>query len=140
MALTNEELEEVLKQRYGTLIPESGLPIDAGEASIPAYVSNQLRGAEAFADIFGVDREPIQQQQQIQEQQLSRYQPEIASLFEAQNIGEGVEWWKDQAILNSLNQVVPMLGYTSANLLKMMPSPIAKGPGNLLMGTTFASQ
>ena len=140
MALTNEELEEVLKQRYGTLIPESGLPIDAGEASIPAYVSNQLRGAEAFADIFGVDREAIQQQQQVQEQQLSRYQPEISSLFEAQNIGEGVEWWKDQAILNSLNQVVPMLGYTTANLLKIMPHPIAKGAGNFLMGTTAVSQ
>ena len=135
MALTEEELERIRQQR-GT----DQASITAGQAAVPAYLTNQLTGAQAVGEVFGADTAPVEQQLQQQQQILSGYQPKLQSLFDAKNVGEGVEWWKDQAMLNSMNQIVPMLGYVTAGILNTVPHPVAKVLGKIVFGTTFGTQ
>ena len=135
MAWIDDELEKLQAQSSGGFGSTN-----AGEYAAPAYLSNQFRGAEAISDIFGFDSSTLKELQLEQEDKLSTYRPRVESLFKAENFGEGVDWWKDQATLNSLNQIVPILGYTTAGILQAFPNPVAKVLGKFMAGTTFASQ
>ena len=135
MALTEEELERIRLERGSG----NGF-ITAGQAAIPAYLSNQLRGAEAVGDIVGADTSTVQSQLQQQQETLADYRPQIASLFDAKNLAEGVDWWQDQAMLNSMNQIVPMLGYTAGAILQAVPNPVAKVLGKTITAGTFGTQ
>ena len=135
MALTEEELERIRQERGSS----QGF-VTAGQAAVPAYLSNQLRGAQAAGEIIGADTTPVQEQLAQQEQTLAGYQPKIASVFEARNLSEGIDWWKDQATLNSMNQIVPMLGYVSGAVLSAIPNPVAKVLGKAITGATFGTQ
>jgi len=112
----------------------------AGDVALPAYFSNQLKAGVALGDIFNFDSQTLKEEQEKQENFLSQYEPKVKSLFQANNIQEGVEWWKDQAILNSMNQIVPMLGYTTASILGAVPNPVAQVASKLITTATFASQ
>lgn len=114
--------------------------LTAGEVAVPAYLANQFGGAEAIADVFGFDSSGIKQLQEEQESILANYQPRVQSLFQAQNLGEGIDWWTDQATVNSMNQILPMAGYVSAGILRNLPYAPAKILGNFMLGGTFATQ
>jgi hypothetical protein len=114
--------------------------ISASEAALPAYLANQFRGIEAGTDLLGFDSSTVKGYQQQQEDILANYRPRVESLFQAKNVGEGFEWWKDQATLNSMNQILPMIGYVSSGILKAIPSPYTKLAGNLVFTGTFATQ
>jgi len=135
MALTEEELERIRLSRGS-----SQTQITAGQASPHAYALNQLKGGVAVGEIFGADTTKLEQYRGQQQEALDQYQPRIASLFDANNVGEGIEWWKDQALLNSMNQIVPMLGYVSGAVLQAIPNPVAKVLGKSITGLTFGSQ
>jgi len=135
MPLTEEELEQIRLNR-GT----SQTQISAGQAAPHAYALNQLQGAQAIGEVFGADTTELEKHRQQQQQILSGYQPRIRNLFDAKNVGEGVEWWKDQAMLNSMNQIVPMLGYTTGAILQALPHPVAKILGKTISAGTFGTQ
>ena len=134
MIKTIYDLEEEDRQ---VTLPGS---ISASEAALPAYLANQFRGAEAGIDLLGFDSSIIKEYQKQQEGTLAQYRPRVESLFAAKNIGEGVEWWKDQATVNSLNQILPMAGYVTSGILRAIPHPVTQTLGTLLLGTTFATQ
>jgi hypothetical protein len=135
MALTEEELEQIRLSR-GT----SETQLSAGQAAPHAYAVNQLTGAQALGEIGGFDTTNLEQYRKQQEQALLGYQPKIRSLFEAKNISEGMDWWSDQAMLNSMNQIVPMLGYVTGGILQAIPNPVAKFFGKAITGATFGTQ
>ena len=134
MVTTIYDLEEEDRQ---VTLPGS---ISASEAALPAYLANQFRGIEAGTDLLGFDSSTVRGYQQQQEDILANYRPRVESLFQAKNVGEGFEWWKDQATLNSMNQILPMIGYVSSGILKAIPTPYTKLAGNLLFTGTFATQ
>ena len=138
MSWIDEELEK-LNNQYSSDFDTVGSS-SAGDYALPAYLTNQLTGAEAISDVFGFDSSTLRELQEEQEQELSTYRPRVEGLFQAKNFSEGVDWWTDQATLNSLNQIVPVLGYTTAGILQAFPNPIAKGLGKIIGTTTFASQ
>jgi len=135
MALTEEELEQIRLSR-GT----SQTQLSAGQAAPHAYALNQLIGAQAIGEVGGFDTTNLEQYRKQQEQKLSDYQPKIRNLFEAKNISEGIDWWSDQAMLNSMNQIVPMLGYVTGGILQAIPNPVAKFFGKAITGATFGTQ
>jgi hypothetical protein len=137
MTFTEEE-EEL--SRFRKSVGTSSASITAGQAAPHAYALNQLQGAQALGEIGGFDTTTLDQYRAQQEQALSHYQPRLQSLFDAKNLDEGVEWWKDQAMLNSMNQIVPMLGYVAGGILQAVPYVPAKILGKIITGTTFATQ
>ena len=138
MALSPEELESLRQQRLLEEVQAGN--ITAGEAALPSYLDLQLTGAQAVGEIVGLDTSAIEQEQKKQQDILSGYNPRIRSLFEARDVGEATEWWSDQAMLNSMNQIVPMIGYVSGAILQAMPHPVAKVLGKVITSATFGTQ
>ena len=114
--------------------------ISASEAALPAYLTNQLSGAQALGEVAGFDTTVVEDKLQQQQQILTDYRPQISSVFEARNLEEGIDWWSDQASLNSMNHIVPMLGYVSGAILQAIPNPVAKVLGKFVTAGTFSTQ
>jgi len=115
-----------------------GVNLSAEEAAVPAYLSSQAEGVEAAGDIFGVSTPGVTAFKEGQEEALSGFETQYpGGLFES---GDPVGWWKETATLNSLNQIVPYLGYTAGAILQAVPNPVAKLLGKAINTGTFASQ
>ena len=110
--------------------------IGAGQAAIPMYGAMQTKGIGAAGDIFGLDTAPIDLFNEQFEEQLAGFQPKYPErLLETE---KPFQWWKEKAALNSLNTVVPMMGYAVGSTLMRVPHPIAVGLGAAINMGTFA--
>jgi len=104
--------------------------LSAGKAALPQWKQMQAEGAQNFGDIFGLDSESLDAFAERQRQVMTGYKPKHPErLLESK---EPFEWWKEKATLNSMNTVIPMLGFAVGNVMKAIPHPIAK-----LLGTTI---
>jgi len=103
--------------------------LSAGQAAVPMYGSMQAKGASALGDIFGIETAPIDLFSEQLEEQLAGFQPKYPErLLETK---EPVNWWKEKAALNSLNTVVPMLGYAVGSTIQRM------GPYGFVIGSAI---
>lgn len=111
--------------------------IGAGQAAVPMYGSMQTKGLSAMGDIFGIDTAPIDLFSEQFEEQLTGFQPKYPErLLETK---KPVEWWKEKAALNSMNTIVPMLGYAVGSTLQAVPHPVAKLLGTVINWGTYAA-
>jgi len=128
--LSPEEKDEVLKGfGYSN--------INAMQAAVPSYLSLQATGAEAAGDILGFDTTDVEKFKERQEKALEGFQYQEPGRLK--DTDRPFEWWKERAALNSMNTVVPMLGFAVGGVLKAIPHPIAKALGTAVNYGTFAS-
>ena len=110
--------------------------LSAGQAAVPMYGSMQAKGAAALGDIFGIETAPVDLFSEQLEEQLAGFQPKYPErLLETK---EPVNWWKEKAALNSMNTIVPMLGYAVGSTLQAIPHPVAKILGTGVKWGTYA--
>ena len=104
--------------------------LNARRAALPQWKQMQAEGAQNFGDIFGLDSESLDAFAERQRKVMTGYKPKYPErLLKSE---EPFEWWKEKATLNSMNTVIPMLGFAVGNVMKAIPNPIAK-----LLGTTI---
>ena len=129
-----EELQRIMAEVDGS----AGGSVSAGQAAMPSYLSSQAEGASAVGDIFNVDTPGVDQFGAEQQAKASQFQSQYPEgLFKTDN---KLGWWQEKATLNSMNQIVPMLGYAAGAVLQAVPNPVAKVLGKTITGATFASQ
>lgn len=129
---TDEELDRII--RSGSI---GALSIGALKASVPQYGSMQAQGLSTGADILGIDSSPIKAFQKRQEKLLRGFKPRHPErLLQSE---QPFEWWKEKAALNSMNTIVPMLGFAVGSILQAVPHPVAKLLGTAVNYATFAS-
>jgi len=118
---------------------ETGIPnLSAQEAAPSLYLKSQAEGIEAAGDIFGVTTPQVSEFKAGQEERLKGFQSKFPEgLFETE---QPVEWWKEKAILNSMNQIVPYAGYTASAILGAIPTPATQVASKIVGGLTFLSQ
>jgi len=110
--------------------------LSASEAAGPLYLGMQGEGAGAIGDIFGVDTPGIDAFAQEQEQKLSGFESKYPErLLESES---PVSWWAEKAALNSMNTIVPMMGFAIGSTLKLVPHPVAKILGSAIHMGTYA--
>ena len=128
MALNWQKLEE-----------ETGVPVISAEQAAPSmYAAAQAEGLEAAGDIFGITTPDVTTFKEEQQQRLRGFQTQYPEgLFKTD---DPVGWWKEQATLNSMNQIVPYLGYTASAILNAVPHPTAKLLSKVIGTGTFATQ
>ena len=110
--------------------------IGAGQAATPMYLGMQGEGAGAIGDILGLDTPGIDAFAQEQEQKLSGFESKYPErLLESES---PVSWWAEKAALNSMNTIVPMMGFAIGSTLKLVPHPVAKILGSAVYMGTYA--
>ena len=123
---------------WSKLEEETGILLTAEQAAVPSYLKSQAEGIEAAGDIFGITTPDITEFKTGQEESLKGFESQYPEgLFKTD---DPAGWWKETATLNSLNQIVPYLGYTVGTILQAMPNPVSKGLGFIINSGTFASQ
>jgi hypothetical protein len=133
-----EDVSKSLEEDEGKWLGDVVSSLNASEAATPAYLSSQAEAIEAAGDIFGVSTPSVSGFKQEQQEKLQGFESKYPEgLFKTE---DPAGWWKEKATLNSMNQIVPYLGYTAGAILQAMPHPVAKGLGVLINSGTFASQ
>jgi len=111
--------------------------LSAMQASMPQFKSMQAKGAQTFGEMAGLNTNAIANYKNIQDKALQGFQyKEPGRFFQSDN---KVEWWKERAALNSMNTIVPMMGFAIGNVMKAMPNPIAKVMGSAINWATMAT-
>ena len=111
--------------------------LSAMQASMPQFKSMQAKGAQTFGEMAGMNTNAITNYKNIQDKALQGFQyNEPGRLLQSDN---KVEWWKERAALNSMNTIVPMMGFAVGNVMKAMPNPIAKVMGSAINWATMAT-
>jgi hypothetical protein len=111
--------------------------LSALQASMPQFKSMQAGGLKTFGEMAGLDTSAIANYKGIQDKALQGFQyKQPGRLLKSEN---KVEWWKERAALNSMNTIVPMMGFAVGNLMKAIPHPIAKVMGSAVNWATMAT-
>jgi len=111
--------------------------LSAMQASMPQFKSMQATGAGALANMAGLDSAAFDTYRDIQDKALQGFSyKQPGRLFKAE---DKVEWWKERAALNSMNTIVPMMGFAIGNVMKAIPNPIAKAMGSAVNWATMAT-
>ena len=135
MGINWAAIEEELGKESGSL---SGYSLTAGQAAVPAYLSSQGKAIEAYGDIAGIDTPNVSEFARQQEAEFGKFQEQYpGSILDTDSPGK---WWEEKATVNSLNQIVPYLGYTTSAILQALPYAPAKLLGKVIGTGTFASQ
>jgi len=112
--------------------------LSASGAALPSWKKAQAQGIEAFGDILDWDLPEVTEFKQGQDDILKGFRSEFPEgLFKTE---DKLGWWEEKAVLNSMNQVVPYLGYTASAILGVVPHPAAQIASKLVGGLTFATQ
>jgi hypothetical protein len=110
--------------------------LSAGQAAVPMYGSMQTKGIGAAGDIFGIDTAPVDLLNEQLEESLKGFTPKFPErLLETE---KPVQWWTEKAALNSMNTIVPMLGYAVGTTMQAIPHPVAKVIGTAINWGTYA--
>ena len=92
--------------------------LSAGQAAVPMYGSMQAKGLGAAGDMFGIDTGPVDLFQKQMEESLKGFTPKFPErLLETE---KPVQWWTEKAALNSMNTIVPMMGYAVGSTIQRM--------------------
>ena len=110
--------------------------LNASQAATPMYLGMQGEGAGAIGDILGVDTPGIDAFAQEQEKALSGFESKYPERLLASE--SPVSWWSEKAALNSMNTIVPMMGFAIGSVLKLVPHPVAKILGSGVHMATYA--
>ena len=110
--------------------------LSAGEAATPMYLGMQGEGAAAIGDIFGVDTPGIDTFVQEQQDALRGFNPKYPERL--MDTPSPVSWWGEKAALNSMNTIVPMMGFAIGSTMQAIPHPIAKIVGSAINWGTYA--
>jgi len=111
--------------------------LSAMQASMPQFKSMQAKGAQTFGEMAGLNTSAIANYKGIQDKALQGFQyKQPGRLLQSE---KPVEWWKERAALNSMNTIVPMMGFAVGNVMKAMPNPIAKVMGSAINWATMAT-
>mgnify|MGYP003147606988 CR=1 FL=1 len=115
---------------------EELIRLSASQAALPQYQQMQAQGIEALGDILGMDTGIFSDYAQQKEEELRGFQPERPErLLESP---KPFDWWKEKAALNSMNTIVPMMGFAIGTTMQAIPHPIAKIVGKGINWATFA--
>ena len=110
--------------------------LSAGQAATPMYLGMQGEGAAAIGDIFGVNTPGIDTFAQEQQDALRGFNPKYPERL--MDTPSPVSWWGEKAALNSMNTIVPMMGFAIGSTLKLVPHPIAQILGSGVHMATYA--
>lgn len=111
--------------------------LNARKAALPSYLQMQSQGIENLGDIFGLESEAVTSFAERQRRAMTGYKPKYPErLLETE---KPFEWWKEKATLNSMNTVIPMLGFAVGSVMQAIPNPIAKLVGKAINFTTAAT-
>ena len=117
---------------------EEDVQLSASEAAVPSYLHSQAQGLEAAGDIAGVETPSISAFKERESELVSSFRTRFPEgLFETD---DPVGWWEEKSTINSMNQIVPFLGYSTGTILQAIPYPAAKFLGLAINTATFASQ
>ena len=111
--------------------------LNARKAALPSYLQMQSQGIENLGDIFNLESEAVTSFAERQRRAMTGYKPKYPErLLETE---KPFEWWKEKATLNSMNTVIPMLGFAVGSVMQAIPNPIAKLVGKAINFTTAAT-
>jgi len=112
--------------------------LSASGAALPSWKKSQAQGIEAFGDILDWDLPEVTEFRQGQDDILKGFRSRFPEgLFKTE---DKLGWWEEKATLNSMNQIVPYLGYTASAILGVIPHPATQIVSKLVGGLTFATQ
>tara|TARA_R110002167_G_scaffold24577_2_gene86208 strand:+ start:1252 stop:4683 length:3432 start_codon:yes stop_codon:yes gene_type:complete len=111
--------------------------LSARKAALPQWLQMQSEGAENLGDIFSLESDALTSFAERQRKAMTGFKPRYPErLLQSE---KPFEWWKEKATLNSMNTVIPMLGFAVGSVMQAIPHPIAKLLGKTINFTTAAT-